>query len=137
VLQRIASYADMRTESKILSLSFDPEKLQRRESALRADGFEVKSVYSPGQARFEIEMGTCGIFVTCALIPDIVNRDLMDLFRRYCSASGLIIFVANDDSASSSPYEPQADVRVPQSQDPEGIVEALRNRTPVPNSSTN
>jgi hypothetical protein len=130
-------YAIMAKESKILSLSYDPEKLQQREAALRSHGFEVKSVYSPGQARFEIEMGTCGIFVTCAQIPDIVNRDLMDLFRRYCGANGVIIFVAADNSRSNSPYEPHGDVRIPQSQDPEGIVEALRNPTKTSASSAN
>jgi hypothetical protein len=115
-------------KSRILSLCFDPKILQRREAALRAHGFEVKSVHSPGQARFEIEMGTCGIFVTSRLIPDIVNRDLMDLFRRYCATDGLIIFVAAD-TPSTSPYEPQADIRIPESRDPEGIIEALRDRS--------
>lgn len=129
---RCILYAAMGKELKILSLSYDPEELQRRESTLRAHGFEVKSVYSPGQARFEIEMGTCGILITCALIPDIVNRDLMDLFRRSCGAQGLIIFVASDNSASNSPYEPEADIRIPQSQDPEGIVEALLNKSLYP-----
>lgn len=117
----------MGKESKILSLDFDHEKLERREAALRAQGFEVKSVYSPGHARFEIEMGTCGILVTSRQVPDIVNRDLMDLFRRYCG-DGLIVLVGADDVLSPSPYEPPADIRIPQSRDPEGIVEVLQER---------
>lgn len=65
----------------ILSLSFSAE-LKRREDALQMHGFQVKSVLSPGQARFEIEMGQCGVFVTCDSVPDIVNQDLMKLFRK-------------------------------------------------------
>ena len=117
----------MGKELKILSLSFDHQKLQERESAFLEHGFEVKSVYSPGQARFEIEMGACGVFVTCRQVPDIVNRDLIDLFRRYCGDHGVIILVAEDDS-SKSPYEPEADLRIPESRDPQGIVEALQER---------
>jgi hypothetical protein len=115
----------MGKDSRILSLSFDPEKLQRRESALRAQGFEVKSVYSPGQARSEMEKGACGIFLTCRLVPDIVNRDLMNLFRQACSPNGLIILVSADDASPASPYEPQADVRIPELGDPDGIVQAV------------
>ena len=114
---------------KILLLSFDFERLHRREVALRSNGWEVKSVYSPGQARFEIEMGTCGIFVTCRQVPDIVNQDLMNLFRRFCGKHGLIILVAPDEVSSRSAYEPQADIRVPESLDPEGIVQALREHS--------
>ncbi|HEY6763674.1 MAG TPA: hypothetical protein VI386_02795 [Candidatus Sulfotelmatobacter sp.] len=114
----------MAIDSTVLSLSFDAETLRRRESALRKEGFEVISVHSPAQARFEIEMGRCGIFVTCRLVPDIINRDLMSLFRRYCS-TGWIVFVTGDDESSTTTYEPPADVRVPESQDPEGIVQAL------------
>jgi hypothetical protein len=116
----------MATQPKVLSLSFDAEKLQRRESALRAQGFEVKSVYGPGQARFEIEMGTCGVFVTCRLVPDIVNRDLINLFRRSCPKDGLVVLVTADAVSSKSPYEPHADVLISESQDPEGIVSALQ-----------
>jgi hypothetical protein len=61
----------------ILSLSFDPENLRRREGALRVRGFDVKSIRSLEQARFEIETGRYGVLVTCGLIPDIVNQDLI------------------------------------------------------------
>jgi hypothetical protein len=111
---------------KILSLSFDAEKLQRRESAMRAHGFEVKSVYGPGQARFEIEMGTCGIFVTCRQVPDIVNRDLIDLFRRYCPRDGLVVLITADAVSSKTPYEPKADILLSESQDPDGITPAIQ-----------
>ena len=122
----------MENDPRILSLSFDSKVLERREAVLRANGFDVKSVYSPAQARFEIEMGTCGIFVTCRLVPDIVNQDLINLFRRYCPADGFAILIVSDEASSTAPYEPQADVRVLESRDPEGIVQALRNRFPVP-----
>jgi hypothetical protein len=124
-------------KKRILSLSFDPEKLKRRESALRAQGFEVKSVPTPGQARFEIEVGTCGILLTCRLVPDIVNRDLMDLFRRYRGPEGLIVLVVADAPSPTSPYEPRPDVRVPESRDPDGIVEVIRNRSQVSGAKTN
>jgi hypothetical protein len=116
----------MATRPKILSLSFDAEKLQRRESALRAQGFEVKSVYGPGQARFEIEMGTCGVFVTCRLVPDIVNRDLINLFRRYCPRDGLVVLITADAASSKTSYEPEADVLISESQDPDGIAPAIQ-----------
>ena len=115
-------------EKVVLSLSFNVEELRRRESTLRAHGFDVKSVHSPGQARFEIEMGQCGVFITSDLVPDIVNQDLMELFRKSCPKNGMIILVeANKDFRQPS-YELKADVTVPKSMDPEGIVDALRTR---------
>ena len=116
----------MRNET-VLSLTFDSEKSKRREAALRGDGFEVVSVHSPTQARYEIEMGRCGIFVTCRTVPDIVNRHLMELFRINCPGA-LIVFVSGDEQYSNGAYEPQADVRVPESQDPTGVVRALSAR---------
>lgn len=119
----------MINRSKVVSLSFDPKKLQHREAALCAAGFEVKSVHSPGQARFEIEMGSCGIFVTGREISDIINRDLIDLFRRYCGANAFVVFVASDDVLPTASSEPWGDVLIPASRDPEGIVEALRKHS--------
>ena len=122
----------MEKDPRILSLSFDSKVLERREAVLRANGFDVKSVYSPAQARFEIERRTFGIFVTSQLVPNIVNQDLINLFRQYCPEDGFVILVASDEASSTAPYEPHADVRVPESRDPEGIVQALRDRLPVP-----
>ena len=73
-------------------------------------------------------MGHCGVFITSDLVPDIVNQDLMELFRKSCPKNGLIILVeANKDFRKPS-YELKADVTVPKSMDPEGIVDALRTR---------
>jgi DNA-binding NtrC family response regulator len=113
----------------ILSLSFDPENLRRREGALRVRGFDVKSIRSLEQARFEIETGRYGVLVTCGLIPDIVNQDLIELFKKSCPEDGLTIIVdANKDSETAS-SQLQLDVRVPKWLDPEGIVNVLRRKT--------
>lgn len=115
----------MGMETTVLSLSFDVEKLRAREAGLREAGFEVVNAYSPGQARFEIETGRCGIFVTCSLVPDIVNRDLVNLFRRHCSA-GFVILVSGEGRALVDAHEPLADIRISPANDPQGIPEAVR-----------
>ena len=71
-----------------------------------------------------METGRCGIFVTCRTVPDIVNRHLMELFKRYCP-TGWIIFVTGSEVSRTGAYEPEADVRVPESEDPDGVVQAL------------
>jgi hypothetical protein len=55
---------------------------------VRAAGFEVKSVLSASQARYEIEMGRCGIFITSDLVSDIINQDLIMLSRGSAQATG-------------------------------------------------
>ena len=110
---------------KVLSLSFDPDKLKLREVALGAHGFDVVSVYSHSQARHEIEMGTCGNLVTCDSVPEAVNWDVMNLFRRYCP-TGSIISVLRYEHPVQSREQVRPDIRVPESQDPDGIVQALR-----------
>jgi DNA-binding response OmpR family regulator len=122
--------------AKILSLSYSADKLELRELALRAQGFEVKSVLSPGQARYEIEMGGYTIFLTCADVPDIVNQDLMNLFRRSCGEEGLIILIEGDGVTSKTLYPLPADVRIPKALDPDGIIQALRERRRSPRAST-
>jgi len=47
-------------ESTVLSLSFDAEKVRCRAEILSQNGFEVRSVGSPVQAQFEIEMAHAG-----------------------------------------------------------------------------
>jgi hypothetical protein len=122
-LRHHASEFDVPNDT-VLSLSFDSEKLKAREAAIRGCGFQVTSVYSPAQARYEIEMGRCGIFVTCHAVPDIINQDLMNLFRRYCP-DGLIVFITRNEPSFKSAYEPPADITIPESQDPQGIAEIL------------
>ena len=119
----------------VLSLSFDPEKLARRQAALRNVGLDVVSVYSPSQARFEIEMGRCGVFVTTYEISDIINRDLIDLFRRNC-ADGFVIFIEGTTAFRKSPYQLDADVSLSESEDPQGVVNALQAFRAAPPSQS-
>jgi hypothetical protein len=121
--------------ARILSLSFSAEKLELRERALRAHSFEVKSVLGPGQARYEIEIGRYDIFLTCAAVPDIVNQDLMNLFRRSGSEDGLIIVIEGDGVTSKTLYPLPADVRISKAFDPDGIILALRERRRSRNAS--
>ena len=111
----------------VLSLSFDPEKLKNREDALRVHGFEVRSVSSPGQARFEIEMGQCGVFVTCDAVSEIVNQDLMKLFHKFCHKDGFIVYFERDDHPSSSIYPLPADIRLPESRPADGSARPARS----------
>ena len=46
-------------ENKILSFSPDKTMREKREAALRNGGFEVFSVNTESEARFEIEMVKC------------------------------------------------------------------------------
>jgi hypothetical protein len=118
-------------DSTVLSLDFDIPKLRMREAAIRAGGFGVLSVTSGVLARFEIEMGRCGIFLTCDHVPTAENRELIGLFRRNCSR-GWVIFVTTDNNASLRADHMDADVWVREADEPEGIVESLRIRSPLP-----
>jgi hypothetical protein len=119
----------------VLLLSLRSDKLKRREAALRKHGFDVKPVASPGEARFEIEMGRCGVFITCGLIPDIVNQDLMELFRKFCSRDAIVVWVAGENTSRPSPYKLQPDISVPSALDPDGIIQALRGGAELPSES--
>ena len=66
-------------------------------------------------------MGQCEIFLTCGQIPTDIIHDLVTLFRRRCR-SGTIIMVG---AGSEDPFA-DVDIVVPPSDDPQGIVEALR-----------
>jgi len=105
----------------VLSLSFNREKLRSRQAALEAGGFRVVSVGTAGQAWFEIDMGQCEIFLTCSKIPTDIIQDLVTVFRRRCRF-GTIIMVG----AGSEDQFADVDIMIPQSDDPQGIVEALR-----------
>jgi hypothetical protein len=117
-------------DSTVLSLGFDVPKLKLREAAIRAGGFGVLSVGSGVQARFEIEMGRCGIFLTSDHVAVAENRELISLFRRNCSR-GWVIIVTADDNASLSADHMDADAWVRERDEPEGIVESLRIRSPL------
>jgi len=105
----------------VLSLSFNREKLRSRQAALEAGGFRVVSVGTAGQAWFEIDMGQCEIFLTCSKIPTDIIQDLVTVFRRRCWF-GTIIMVG----AGSEDQFADVDIMIPQSDDPQGIVEAIR-----------
>jgi hypothetical protein len=109
-------------ENKILSFSRDRESLMERESTLRKHGFEVVSVSSDVEARFEIEMGRCGIFLICFRTNPETTQELADLFKLNCP-KGHIIFVMNEkrDRAPRG-----ADYAVPEAAGPEAIVRVLR-----------
>jgi predicted nucleotidyltransferase len=110
---------DMNT---VLSLSSDPAALASRESALRNGGMNVISVMSPMQARFEIEMGRCGIFLVCYRVSQSALDELTKLFRKRCP-KGRIIFVSQRPGDDRVPAD--ADIALPESAGPQKILEAM------------
>ena len=105
-------------KEKVLSYSGDRNALIQRERVFRRNGFQVVSVESESQARFEIEMGRCGILLICFRTHPEKTREMTELFRKNCS-EGVIIFVMN-----------QTPDRAPHGVDyivPEAIVDALRS----------
>jgi hypothetical protein len=111
----------MSYETTVLSLNPDRKALLRMELALRDSGFKVISVGTPLYARFEIEMGTCGIFMICYVTPPIIHSNLAALFRRTCS-DGLIVFLAQTAGDTS----PEADIVISDNDDPQAAIERLR-----------
>lgn len=107
-------------ETTVLSFSNDPEQLLERETAIRNGGFGVLSVSSEVAARFEIEMGRCGVLLICYTIPPQVARELAGLFRVSCPA-GLIVLVTPDGKT----FLGEADLVIPASEGPDAIVRAL------------
>jgi hypothetical protein len=93
----------MASPNTVLALNPNGEILQKDEAVLRQNGFEVISVNTPLEARFEIEMGRCGIFLTCYLTPISIYRNLADLFKQF-RPEGVVIFVSEfpGDGASSA-----------------------------------
>jgi hypothetical protein len=110
----------MASPNKVLVLNPDGKILRRDEDALRQNGFEVISVNTPLEARFEIEMGRCGTFLTCYLTPVSIYRSLADLFKRFCP-EGVVIFVAESIGGGA----PSADINLTAEGDA-AIVEKLR-----------
>jgi len=109
-------------KNTVLSLSPDQRALASREVALRSGGLKVVSVMNPIQARFEIEMGRCGVFLICYRLSATDAGDLTRLFRNYCP-QGKIIFVTDLIGDERVPAE--ANVTVPESSGPESILRAL------------
>lgn len=118
-------------KNTILSISGDRDVLVQRESALRNGGFQVISAYTESQARFEIEMGRCGIMLICFRTRADAIHELTNLFRRYCPV-GTIVFVMNSDY-DSAPRD--VDYIVPDVAGPEAIVRALRSALPSAKAS--
>ncbi len=108
----------MADENTVLCLNPDGQTLRSQESALRESGFDVISVPTPVQARFEIEMGRCGIFLSSYITPLPIYRSLVDLFRRSCP-DGLVIFVTHQRDASV----PEADALLFSDDEPQAIVQ--------------
>ena len=108
----------MAYEHTVLSLNPDGRTLRSQESTLRENGFEVISVPTPLQARFEIEMGRCGVFLTSHITPLPICRDLINLFRVSCP-DGTVIFLTSFEQAL------EADIVFSAQDDPHAIVKRL------------
>ena len=114
-------------ETTVLSFTNDPEHLLEREAAIRNSGFGVISVSSEVAARFEIEMGRCGVLLVCYTIPPSVGKELADLFRVNCP-TGLIIVI----STEQRPTLDDADLIIPASDGPDAIVRSLHMNVHLP-----
>ena len=107
----------------VLSLSPSKTALDVRESALRNGGMKVISVMSPIQARFEIEMGRCGVLLICYRLSGTDAHDLAKLFRKSCP-EGIVVYVTEPSSDHDLP--PGTDFVVPESAGPDLIVQTLQ-----------
>ena len=110
----------MAYENTVLSLNPDGRTLLSQESTLRESGFEVISVSTPLQARFEIEMGRCGVFLTSHITPLPICRDLISLFRVSCP-DGTVVFLTSPSFEQAL----EADIVFSAQDDPEAIVKRL------------
>jgi hypothetical protein len=110
----------MAYESTVLSLNPDGRTLLSQESALRENGFEIISVHTPLQARFEIEMGRCGVFLNSHITPLPICRDLISLFRVSCP-DGTVVFL----TSPSFEHALEADIVFSAQDDPQAIVKRL------------
>jgi len=112
-------------QNTVLSLSPDQAALTSREVTLRSGGMKVISVMSSVEARFEIEMGRCGVFLICYRLSPIAADELTTLFRR-CCPQGQIIFVTELPGDERVPAE--ANITLPESSGTENILLALGRR---------
>ena len=111
----------------VLSLSPNRDALRARETTLRDGGWKVVSVMTPTQARFEIEMGRCGILLICYRLSTSDANDLCHLFRKNCP-KGRIVFVTEPVSHwKEIPVE--TNVAIPESSGPELLLGALKENT--------
>jgi len=110
----------MAYENTVLSLNPDGQTLLGQESTLRESGFEVISVSTPLQARFEIEMGRCGVFLTSHITPLTICRDLVSLFRVSCP-DGTVVFLTGPSFEQAL----QADIVLSAQDDARAIVKSL------------
>jgi len=113
----------MAHENTVLSLNPDGQKLLRHEAALRESDFKVISVAAPLDARFEIEMGRCGVFLTSYLTSFAIYRDLASLFRRSCSNGIIIFFVERPEDNIA-----YADILLSGGDEPRSIIERIRSQ---------
>jgi hypothetical protein len=109
----------MSDEDTVLSLNPDTKTLLSLEAALRGIGFNVVSVSTPIQARFELEMGRCAVFLASYVMSSVICRDLIGFFRNSCPG-GLVVFRAENEDDSV----PEADVVVLARDNPQAV--ALR-----------
>jgi hypothetical protein len=110
-------------KNTVLSLSPNPDALAMREATLRSGGLQVISVLSPIQARFEIEMGRCGVFVICYRVSKEQAEELTRLFRRNCP-EGRVIFVT--DAGHKDEVPRGTDLAVPESNCGELVLQAVK-----------
>jgi DNA-binding NtrC family response regulator len=111
-------------ENTVLSLSPNQDALAMREATLRNGGLKVISVLSPIQARFEIEMGRCGVFVICYRVSKEQAEELTKLFRRNCP-EGRVIFVTAPGQKAEVPRG--TDLAVPESTGGELVLQAVKD----------
>ena len=111
-------------KNTVLSLSPNQDALTMREATLRSGGFRVISVLSPIQARFEIEMGRCGVFVICYRVSKEQAEELTRLFRRNCP-EGRVIFVTQPGRMVEVPRG--TDFAVPESKGGELVLQAAKD----------
>jgi len=110
-------------KNTVLSLSPSQDALAKREATLRSGGLKVISVLSPIQARFEIEMGRCGVFVICYRVSKDQAEELTRLFRRNWP-EGRVIFVTDPGHRDEVPRG--TDLAVPESNCGEMVLRAVK-----------
>ena len=118
-------------KNTVLSLSPNQDALAMREATLRSGGLEVISVLSPIQARFEIEMGRCGVFVICYRVSRDQAEELTRLFRKNCP-TGRVIFVTPPGQMGEVPGG--TDFAVPESTCGEFVLQAVKEPGKPPSS---
>jgi hypothetical protein len=122
-ISRTSKRQEMAYLTRVLSWNPDTRTLFQHEVVLRENNFEVISVSTPLDARFEIEKGNATIFMASYVAPVAIYRDLADLFRRK-RPEGIVVFV------TQGPGEPipNADIVLSEQDEARALVESLRAR---------